>query len=186
VTVDIRDELIEWNGRLRKREARAIELIVLHCTELPTLEDARAVARDSWWREPDQRCVGGHYYVDRPGTIHRFVEDDRVAHHVRGHNAESIGIEIVNRGRFPHWFRSDHQTPTEPYTAEQVEAVLALLEDLRARHPSLGRVARHEDLDQRMVPAEDDPSILVRRRIDPGPRFPWDRVLERWERSGRR
>jgi N-acetyl-anhydromuramyl-L-alanine amidase AmpD len=33
-----------------------------------------------------------------------------------------------------------------------------------------------------MVPASDDPGVLVRRRIDPGPRFPWDDVRRHWER----
>ena len=36
--------------------------------------------------------------------------------------------------------------------------------------------ARFRDTDT--TPASDDPKALVPRKRDPGPRFPWDRVLE--------
>ena len=39
-------------------------------------------------------------------------------------------------------------------------------------------IAGHEDLDQDEVAASDDPALSVRRKRDPGPRFPWSRVLD--------
>ncbi|MFN9967576.1 MAG: hypothetical protein ACK52N_12130, partial [Lysobacteraceae bacterium] len=38
-------------------------------------------------------------------------------------------------------------------------------------------IAGHEDLDTARVPASDDPSATVWRKRDPGPMFPWARVL---------
>jgi N-acetylmuramoyl-L-alanine amidase len=65
----------------------------------------------------------------------------------------------------------------EAYTDAQVEALVALLRELCAELPALALIAGHEDLDTEEVPASDDPGQRVRRKRDPGPRFPWERVL---------
>ena len=45
-------------------------------------------------------------------------------------------------------------------------------------YPSLRFIAGHEDLDTTTVPAEDDPTQQVYRKRDPGPLFPWQRILD--------
>ncbi len=121
----------------------------------------------------------GHYYIDRDGTVLRYVPDARIAHHVRGHNPRAIGIELVNTGRFPHWLDSRHKAMDEAYPEAQLDALVALLGDLATRLPALRLVAGHEDLDREQVPASDDPAARVQRKLDPGPRFPWQRILSR-------
>jgi len=170
------DILLPYHDRLAPRATASIDLVVIHCTELPDLATAR---------EYGERIVypgsgtgnSGHYYVDRDGSIVRYVPDERVAHHCAGWNAQSIGIELVNLGRYPHWADSRHQQFTEPYADAQVAALLELLAALRGRLPSLRRIAGHADLDRRLEPASDEPGLLLRRRLDPGPLFPWDRVV---------
>jgi N-acetylmuramoyl-L-alanine amidase len=103
---------------------------------------------------------------------------ERVAHHTRGYNPRSIGIELVNRGRYPDWLAAGHQAMDEPYPAAQIDALIALLQHLGAEAPSLRLIAGHEDLDTTEVEASDDPSRMVRRKRDPGPRFPWAHVLK--------
>lgn len=171
----LHDWPLPYSDRLAPRELRAVDLVVVHCTELPDLAMARAYGERALY----ERGTGnsGHYYVDRDGALHRFVGDTRVAHHTRGYNERSIGIELVNRGRYPDWLHSASQCMTEPYPDAQVDALLALLADLRARIPTLRFVAGHEDLDTARVPASDDPARSVRRKLDPGPLFPWDRIL---------
>lgn len=161
--------------RLQRRSLGQIVLVVLHCTELPDLE----LARDYGERETYDSGTGnsGHFYIDRDGRIERWVPEERIAHHVRGHNMDSIGIELVNAGRWPEWYDSRRQVAGEPYPAAQIEALLGLLALLRGRLPDLVRIAGHEDLDQAMVQASDDPARQVRRKLDPGPRFPWPQVL---------
>jgi N-acetylmuramoyl-L-alanine amidase len=127
--------------------------------------------------------VAGHFYIDRDGWIERWVLEDRIVDHVTGHNRTSVGIELVNRGRFPDWYNSEAQEPMEDYPAAQVTATLGLLDALARRLPAATTLVRHSDLDQRLVPATDDASRQVRRRIDPGPRFPWQSVQARWEES---
>jgi N-acetylmuramoyl-L-alanine amidase len=73
----------------------------------------------------------------------------------------------------------------EPYPDAQIAALVALRQALRAELPALRLIAGHEDLDTGRVPAEDAPGVLVARKRDPGPRFPWQTVLaqvplERW------
>ena len=100
-----------------------------------------------------------------------------MAHHTRGHNEHSVGIELVNSGRYPDWFDTRHQTMTEHYPDRQIEALEALLAHLVETLPALRAIAGHEDLDAGLVPASDDPARTVRRKLDPGIQFPWERVM---------
>jgi N-acetylmuramoyl-L-alanine amidase len=163
-------------ARLQPRQLAEVTLVVLHCTELPDLATAREYGERVLYPESGTGN-SGHFYIDRDGTVQRWVPEDRIAHHVRGHNPHSVGIELVNRGRWPRWLDAAHQAMDEPYPDAQVEALIALLAQLRATLPALRDIAGHEDLDRDQVPATDDPSVLVPRKRDPGPRFPWDRVL---------
>src|SRR3546814_9222563 len=65
----------------------------------------------------------------------------------------------------------------EAYPDAQIDALVVLLHALQEELPSLRHIAGHDDLDTAMVPASDDPQILVPRKRDPGPMFPWQRVL---------
>ena len=161
---------------LATRDPAAIDTVVLHCTELPDLATARAYGERVLYAASGTGN-SGHWYVDRDGDTVQYVPHDRVAHHVRGYNPRSVGIELVNTGRFPDWLDSRHQAMDEPYTEAQFLALVALLHDLRARLPGLAQVAGHEDLDLDEVEASDDPALRVRRKRDPGPLFPWPALL---------
>lgn len=162
--------------RLGARPIEAIELAVIHCTELPDLAAARVAGERVLY--PSGTGNSGHFYIDRDGQVHVWVPLDRVAHHVRGHNARSVGIELVNRGRYPDWLASHGQRMDEPYTAQQLTALRGLLQRLQAELPNLRAIAGHEDLDTEQVPASDDPGQRVFRKRDPGPQFPWGELLD--------
>ena len=170
------DRLLPYAGLLDARAANDIDLVVIHCTELPDLVTAREYGERVLY---PQSGTGnsGHFYIDRDGRTERWVPETRVAHHVRGMNARSIGIELVNAGRFPHWLDSRHQAMDEAYTDAQMAALIALLAGLQARFPSITAIAGHEDLDREQVAASDDARVHVARKRDPGPHFPWARVL---------
>jgi N-acetylmuramoyl-L-alanine amidase len=172
----IRDQPLPYVAKLPERPAAAVTLVVIHCTELPDLATAREYGEKVLYDSGAGNS--GHYYIDRDGVIYRYVPGTRVAHHVRGWNPPSIGIELVNRGRYPDWFDSRRQTMDEPYTAAQVAALRALLAQLRSEFPNLREIAGHEDLDTARVAASDDPAKTVPRKLDPGPLFPWDAVLD--------
>lgn len=174
--MQIRDWSLPYATRLQARPASAIDLVVMHCTELPDLAMAREYGERIHY-EQSRTGNSGHYYIDRDGTVLQFVPDTHIAHHVAGHNANSIGVELVNRGRYPHWLDSRHQTFEEPYDSTQINALLDLLALLRTRYPYLLHIAGHADLDQRVEPASDNPAVLLPRRLDPGPLFPWQQVI---------
>jgi len=168
---------LPYQERLDARALDAIDLVVIHCTELPDLAMARRFGEEVLY-ETSLTGNSGHFYIDRDGSVYRFVPPTRVAHHVRGHNAHAIGIELVNTGRYPDWLDSRHQAMSEPYTEAQIAALRALLSQLRHDFPTLHAIAGHEDLDTEEVPASDDAARRVRRKRDPGPLFPWDRFAD--------
>jgi N-acetylmuramoyl-L-alanine amidase len=172
----IRDWPLPYQERLDTRPTSAIDLAVVHCTELPDMK----LAREFGEKVRHEKGTGnsGHYYIDRDGSVFRFVADTRVAHQTYGYNARSVGIELVNLGRYPNWNDTRHQSFSEPYAAAQIAALIALLGKLRDDLPNLRWIAGHEDLDRRLEPASDDPTKRLPRRRDPGPLFPWDQVLE--------
>jgi N-acetylmuramoyl-L-alanine amidase len=174
-TLTVNDQPLPYVTKLPERPASAVTLVVIHCTELPDLAMAREYGEKALYESGAGNS--GHYYIDLDGTVYRYVPGTRVANHVRGYNPQSIGIELVNRGRYPDWFDSRRQAMTEAYTAAQAASLRALLAQLRADFPNLHEIAGHEDLDTARVPASDDPAQEVPRKLDPGPLFPWADVL---------
>jgi N-acetylmuramoyl-L-alanine amidase len=174
--LSINVDLLPYNEQLESRHRASIRRVVVHCTELPDLASARAYGERVHYPESGTGN-SGHFYIDRDGGVYQWVELDRVAHHVAGENADSIGIELVNLGRYPNWHHSEQQSMTQPYTKEQIKALLKLLIELKTEIPGLDRINGHQDLDQRLIRSEDNPSRQISRKLDPGPLFPWDEVL---------
>jgi N-acetylmuramoyl-L-alanine amidase len=168
---------LPYELQLEARPLSQIDLVVIHCTEVPTLELSREFGERVLYAGSGTGN-SGHYYIDRDGSVVLYVRPERIANHVRGYNPRSIGIELVNTGRYPHWRDSKHQTMDEPYPDEQIEALIGLLQQLQSQLPALRYIAGHEDLDTEQETAVDDPTVLVPRKRDPGPLFPWPRVME--------
>ena len=130
-------------------------IIVLHYTQQDSAQQALDTLRSENWHGP----VSAHYLVGDDGRIYQLVADlDRSWHAGVGRwgpitdlNDVSIGIELDNDG-------------VEPYTDQQFDALVALLGDLTTR---LG-------IDPRQVIGHSD--LAPTRKIDPGPRFPWQRL----------
>ena len=175
---DILVSALPYVERLDHRSPESITMVVIHATELPDLKTAREFGEEIHHFE-SQTGNSGHFYIDRDGTVEQWVPLERVAHHVRGHNATSIGIELVHQGRWPDWFDSRRQDWSEAYPEEQINALIWLLQQLEKELPGLKHIAGHDELDTDMIAASDAPETLIRRKLDPGPTFPWPQVLER-------
>lgn len=180
-------QLLFYNDSLDSRHMPDVDLVVIHCTELPSLEMSREFG-EQIVHEETGTGNSGHFYIDLDGATYLWVNLDRVAHHVRGMNERSVGIELVNQGRYPDWFRSDRQMLTDPYPDAQIAALKMLLKKLESMMPSLAWIAGHEELDTGTILSEDDPGRMIRRKVDPGPLFPWRAVaasvrLTRWKQG---
>lgn len=167
---------LPYQHSLPLRRLSEIDLLVIHCTELPDLETAREYGERLLYSD-SSTGNSGHFYIDRNGATEQWIEPDRIAHHVRGFNPRSIGVELVNSGRYPDWFHSSLQLMTERYPGPQIDALVSLIATLRTTIPQLRWIAGHADLDLEWVAADDDATLQIRRKLDPGPCFPWPQVL---------
>ncbi|WP_348272630.1 N-acetylmuramoyl-L-alanine amidase [Pannonibacter tanglangensis] len=143
-----------------RRPGAAIDMIVLHYTGMQDGESALQ-------RLCDPRAeVSAHYLVEEDGAVLQCVPEARRAWHAgtsfwKGEtdiNSRSIGIEIVNPG---------HAWGYRPFPPAQVEAVIALVADIAARHAiAPWRILAHSD-------------VAPERKDDPGELFPWDLLAAR-------
>lgn len=117
--------------------------------------------------------VSSHYLIDRDGDLICLVPDNYQAWHagvskwqgMKNVNFCSIGIELVNNG-------------FEPFPNEQINTLLALLEDLKDRHAiPIENFISHAD-------------ISPGRKVDPNWFFPWDLLGDKgfglWLKPGER
>jgi N-acetylmuramoyl-L-alanine amidase len=150
-------EIIERRSPNCDARGRDVDMIILHYTGMPTAKDAIDRLCDAAAK------VSCHYLVDEDGAIYALVPEDLRAYHAgvsswKGDadiNARSIGIEIVNPG---------HEWGYRAFPDRQIERVIALLDDIRARHSiPAGRVLGHSD-------------VAPQRKEDPGELFPWRRL----------
>lgn len=143
------------------RAAGRPDMIVLHYTDMTSAEAAVARLCD-----PAAR-VSAHYLIGADGDVVQMVDEQRRAWHAglsawgpsapppHDINSRAIGIELDSPGHRP-------AAPTFP--DPQVDALLVLLADLRARWPvPPWNVVAHSD-------------IAPSRKIDPGEAFPWARL----------
>ena len=135
------------------------DMLVLHYTGMPTGEAALARLTDP----AHENRVSAHYLVEEDGRIFALVDEARRAWHAgrsfwRGEgdcNGVSIGIEIVNPG---------HEFGYRPFPEAQVEALIALVGDIRTRW----------DIPDSRILAHSD--VAPARKEDPGELFPWARL----------
>lgn len=142
-----------------RRGGAVPDMVLIHYT---AMQDAMGAVRHLCTPESQ---VSAHWLIDRDGTLVAMVDESRRAWHAGAGewggqgdvNSRSIGIELANTG-------------AEPFPEPQMAALERLLDDIRTRWPRVApeRVLAHSD-------------IAPGRKIDPGPRFDWQRLA----RAGR-
>jgi N-acetylmuramoyl-L-alanine amidase len=130
--------------------------VILHHTSDASAEDSLRVLTNA------ARGVSSHYLVGRDGRIFSLVDEKARAWHAgesswggeRDLNSSSIGIELDNDGK-------------EPFAEAQIDALLALLAEIKARYKIPGvNFLGHGD-------------IAPGRKVDPSRYFPWKRLAEK-------
>lgn len=171
------NSLLPYNQKLELRSLEDIELLVIHCTELPDIKTARTYGEKTHYDSGTGNS--GHYYISKQGQTYQWIENDRMAHHVKDHNHNSIGIELDNLGRYPNWHKTNAQIMYDNYPKIQIDALIMLIKALKQQIPSLKYITGHEDLDTRLMASENDSDIYIRRKMDPGKLFPWEQVMQK-------
>jgi len=161
-----------------------VSIIVIHHTTADFGDSLRILT------QPSSYPVSSHYLIPEPGDssydksalkTYQLVDESRRAWHAgrsywagkSGLNDQSIGIELVNRT----WCHSS-DTGVNPTTGGpdrlcfypdfadgQIALLTELLDEILERHPDVKptHIIGHSD-------------IAPGRKIDPGPRFPWQRL----------
>ena len=143
-----------FNQRSKKSNIR---YIVLHYTAMQSDKEAL-----KYLILPKNK-VSCHYLVNKKGQIFNLVNDKFRAWHaglsfwngITDMNSYSIGIELDNSG---------HHLDYENYTLKQINSLLSLLKILQNKYKIKGDcVLSHSD-------------IAPYRKIDPGQKFPWNKI----------
>lgn len=168
-----------------KNKSSRIHFLVLHFTSEHFAESMRLLTGQA------DSPVSVHYVVPEPGDetypdqslrVYRLVPEPLRARHAgvshwagaQSLNDTSIGIEIVNRSTCVNEDPdAEIQAPEQQicnflaFPDEQVDLVIRLAKDILARNPDISPVdvIGHGD-------------IAPRRRLDPGPLFPWKRLYD--------
>jgi N-acetylmuramoyl-L-alanine amidase len=145
-----------------------VRQIVIHATGGPDCDPSRSFRSGTLEGivghfQRNQQRISIHYIIGRNGEVVRLVPETRVAFHVRGHNADSIGIELVNDG-----------DGRDPFSEPQIEALVVLLRDRLARYRlDITALKSHAELDDSELVCD---GRRLKRKVDPGAAFPWERI----------
>lgn len=155
----------EAGARGQKRDT--VTEIIVHATGGPSCRNGQVVfspAGDVATMKRFFERSGGvsiHYIVGRDGEVARSVPETEVAVHTRGNNERSIGIELINSG-----------DGREEYSPAQIAALAKLIRGVQQRwRIPITAIKGHDDVDQSTFTCA---GRQVRRKQDPGPRFPWE------------
>jgi N-acetylmuramoyl-L-alanine amidase len=161
-----------------------VSIIVIHHTTADFGDSLRILTK------PSSYPVSSHYLIPEPGDptygksslkTFKLVDESRRAWHAgtsywagkSGLNDQSIGIELVNQtwchasdvGVNPYTGGPDRLCFYPDFADGQIALLIKLLDEILERHPDVKptHIIGHSD-------------IAPDRKIDPGPRFPWQRL----------
>ena len=130
----------------------AVDTTVMHYTGMKTLDDALCRLCD------EKAEVSCHYLITKSGELYQLVDEKNRAWHAgisswagrENVNDFSIGIELENKG---------HEFGYTPFPKTQMDALVALVADIKTRH-NIKHIVGHSD-------------IAPTRKQDPGEFFDW-------------
>jgi N-acetylmuramoyl-L-alanine amidase len=119
---------------------RQINRIIIHCTATPEGRDHTAKEIDRWHKAQGWSGIGYHYVIRLDGTVENGRPVEKVGAHVKGHNADSIGVVYVGGC-------DKNMKPKDTRTAAQKAALVKLVAVLQKRYPNT-TVHGHNEFDK--------------------------------------
>ena len=138
---------------------RRIKYIIIHYTNLPSTQASLKHLLNK------RNKVSAHYLLDQKGKIYSLVNEKDIAWHAgisswkadKLLNKNSIGIELQNTGTAGNY---------EKFPNRQISQLEKLILELQNKYNiSNANILGHSD-------------ISPDRKIDPGPKFPWQRLFK--------
>ena len=138
---------------------RRIKYIIIHYTNLPSTQASLKHLLNK------RNKVSAHYLLDQKGKIYSLVNEKDIAWHAgisswkadKLLNKKSIGIELQNTGTAGKY---------EKFPNQQISQLEKLILELQNKYNiSNANILGHSD-------------ISPDRKIDPGPKFPWQRLFK--------
>ncbi|PZT91670.1 N-acetylmuramoyl-L-alanine amidase [Sphingomonas sp.] len=120
--------LTGWQFTAQTALSRRIDGIVVHCSATPEGRDVSVATIRSWHRAEGYADIGYHFVIALDGTIQTGRPLAQIGAHVKGYNAQTIGVCYVGG-------TDAAGKPKDTRTPEQRKALIALLTTLRARFP---------------------------------------------------
>jgi N-acetylmuramoyl-L-alanine amidase len=119
---------------------RPITRIIIHCTATPEGRHHTASEIDGWHTARGWSGIGYHWLIQLDGTIEKGRPESKQGAHVRGHNADSIGIVYVGGC-------DSDMKPKDTRTEAQKAALVCLMDDVLERYPG-ATVHGHNEFDK--------------------------------------
>jgi N-acetyl-anhydromuramyl-L-alanine amidase AmpD len=168
------DDTVPVSGKVREGPVRKI---VLHATGGPDCDASRSFRGGTldgivghFLRNRSRISI--HYVIGRDGRVVAMVPESRIAWHVRGHNRDSIGIELVNDG-----------DGVDQYSDPQIGSLIELLRGLLDRHQlDVDAIKTHDELDNSTIVCD---GVVIKRKQDPGRAFPREWVNAQLRADGK-
>ena len=148
------------NFNKKKRPINSIKIIVIHYTGMQS-------ERESLIRLCNTKSkVSSHFLISKNGEICRMVQDFKVAWHAgksywgkyKNLNKNSIGIELANKG---------HKFGYTNFHKKQISSLIKLCKKL---------IKEYKIKKENIIGHSD---IAPLRKIDPGEKFPWDKLAKK-------
>lgn len=118
---------------------RRTDYIVLHCSATRAVQNIGAKEIRQWHRAQGWSDIGYHYVIRRDGTVETGrAPDTSVGSHVKGHNANSVGICLVGG------LNNATYAPENNFTSAQWFALKGLLAKLLKKYPD-AKILGHRD-----------------------------------------
>jgi len=131
---------------------RKINKIIIHCSATQEGRNITADTIDKWHKKRGWKGIGYHYVIGLNGMIEYGRMIDIPGAHVKGHNANSIGIVYIggveSEKKNGKWIAKDTRTP------EQIATLLELLRLLKKIHPE-ATIHGHNEFAAKSCPCFD-------------------------------
>lgn len=124
---------------------RQLKEIIIHCSATEEGKDFTAEDIRKWHKERGFIDIGYHYVIRLDGSVEVGRPLDQIGAHVKGRNANSIGICYI--GGLDYEFN-----PKDTRTKEQRQSMIELIDQLKKTWPEIIQVSGHNEYSSKSCP----------------------------------